>query len=182
MVVPGVSRLSVDRHAARSERWRKVRRDWTPLPLTCVSARQVRCRRSVSRVGPTGSRVFAGAGPVRAALAAGDATRRSELRRPRRLNMRYRLLGNSGLRVSQAALGTMTFGEDWGWGASKDEARKIYDLYRDADGNFIDTANIYTNGASETFLGEFMRGQHGRHGENDAARSTRVRESHGIMP
>ena len=72
--------------------------------------------------------------------------------------MQYRLLGNSGLRVSEAALGTMTFGEDWGWGAAKDEARKIYDAFREAGGNFIDTANIYTNGASESFLGEFMEG------------------------
>ena len=72
--------------------------------------------------------------------------------------MRYRLLGNSGLRVSEAALGTMTFGEDWGWGAAKDEARKVYDAFREAGGNFIDTANIYTNGTSESFLGEFMKG------------------------
>jgi aryl-alcohol dehydrogenase-like predicted oxidoreductase len=72
--------------------------------------------------------------------------------------MRYRLLGNSGLRVSEAALGTMTFGEDWGWGAAKDEARKVYDAFREAGGNFIDTANLYTNGTSEAFLGEFMEG------------------------
>jgi aryl-alcohol dehydrogenase-like predicted oxidoreductase len=72
--------------------------------------------------------------------------------------MRYRLLGNSGLRVSEAALGTMTFGEDWGWGAAKDEARKVYDAFREAGGNFIDTANLYTNGTSESFLGEFMNG------------------------
>ena len=72
--------------------------------------------------------------------------------------MRYRLLGNSGLRVSEAALGTMTFGDDWGWGSSKDEARKVYDAFRDAGGNFIDTANFYTNGTSEAFLGEFMQG------------------------
>ena len=72
--------------------------------------------------------------------------------------MRYRLLGNSGLRVSEAALGTMTFGEDWGWGAPKEEARKVYDAFREAGGNFIDTANIYTHGTSETFLGEFMQG------------------------
>ena len=71
--------------------------------------------------------------------------------------MRYRLLGNSGLRVSEAALGTMTFGDDWGWGAAKDEARKVYDAFRDVGGNFIDTANIYTNGTSESFLGEFMQ-------------------------
>ena len=72
--------------------------------------------------------------------------------------MRYRLLGNSGLRVSEAALGAMTFGEDWGWGTAKDEARKVYDAFREAGGNFIDTANLYTNGASESFLGEFMEG------------------------
>jgi aryl-alcohol dehydrogenase-like predicted oxidoreductase len=71
--------------------------------------------------------------------------------------MRYRLLGNSGLRVSEAALGTMTFGEEWGWGSAKDEARKMYDAFRGAGGNFIDTANFYTNGTSESFLGEFMK-------------------------
>jgi aryl-alcohol dehydrogenase-like predicted oxidoreductase len=52
----------------------------------------------------------------------------------------------------------MTFGDDWGWGAAKDEARKVYDAFREAGGNFIDTANIYTNGTSESFLGEFMAG------------------------
>jgi aryl-alcohol dehydrogenase-like predicted oxidoreductase len=52
----------------------------------------------------------------------------------------------------------MTFGEEWGWGAGKDDARKIYDAYREAGGNFIDTANIYTNGTSETMVGEFMSG------------------------
>lgn len=72
--------------------------------------------------------------------------------------LNYRLLGNSGLRVSEAALGAMTFGEDWGWGTAKDEARKVYDAFREAGGNFIDTANLYTNGSSETFLGEFMLG------------------------
>jgi len=71
--------------------------------------------------------------------------------------MRYRLLGNSGLRVSEAALGTMTFGEEWGWGSPKDEARKVYDAFREAGGNFIDTANFYTNGTSEWLLGEFMK-------------------------
>jgi aryl-alcohol dehydrogenase-like predicted oxidoreductase len=72
--------------------------------------------------------------------------------------MNYRLLGNSGLRVSEAALGTMTFGDDWGWGAVKEEARKVYDAFREAGGNFIDTANFYTEGTSESFLGEFMKG------------------------
>jgi len=71
--------------------------------------------------------------------------------------MKYRLYGNSGLRVSEVSLGTMTFGEDWGWGAPKDESRKIYDAYREAGGNFIDTANLYTNGSSESLVGEFIR-------------------------
>jgi aryl-alcohol dehydrogenase-like predicted oxidoreductase len=71
--------------------------------------------------------------------------------------MRYRLLGNSGVRVSEAALGTMTFGDDWGWGSAKDESRKVYDAFREAGGNFVDTANLYTNGTSESFLGEFMK-------------------------
>jgi aryl-alcohol dehydrogenase-like predicted oxidoreductase len=71
--------------------------------------------------------------------------------------MQYRLLGNSGLRVSEAALGAMTFGEEWGWGSPRDEARKVYDAFREAGGNFIDTANFYTNGTSESFLSEFMK-------------------------
>jgi aryl-alcohol dehydrogenase-like predicted oxidoreductase len=71
--------------------------------------------------------------------------------------MRYKLLGHSGLRVSELCLGTMTFGEDLGWGAPKDESRRMYDAFMEAGGNFIDTANIYTNGTSETFLGEFIR-------------------------
>ena len=73
-------------------------------------------------------------------------------------NMNYQLLGRSGLRVSDFCLGTMTFGDDWGWGAAKDEARKIYDAFRAAGGNFIDTANIYTNGSSEKLVGEFTAG------------------------
>jgi aryl-alcohol dehydrogenase-like predicted oxidoreductase len=70
--------------------------------------------------------------------------------------MKYRLLGNSGLRVSEVALGTMTFGEEWGWGSSRDQAREIYDAFRNAGGDFIDTANLYTNGQSERQLGEFI--------------------------
>src|SRR6267378_8653361 len=71
--------------------------------------------------------------------------------------MNYRLLGKSGLRVSEAALGTMTFGEDWGWGSPKAEAQKVYETYREVGGNFIDTANVYTNGTSERFVGEFIK-------------------------
>ncbi|MGC1781805.1 MAG: aldo/keto reductase [Acidobacteriaceae bacterium] len=72
--------------------------------------------------------------------------------------MNYRLLGHSGLRVSELCLGTMTFGEDWGWGSSFDETRKIYEAYRAAGGNFIDTANLYTQGTSEKFVGELTQG------------------------
>ena len=73
--------------------------------------------------------------------------------------MRYKLLGKSGLRVSEISLGAMTFGEDWGWGAARDESRKQFDLYAEAGGNFIDTANLYTNGSSEKLVGEFVAGE-----------------------
>src|SRR6202051_645065 len=76
--------------------------------------------------------------------------------------MKYRLLGKSGLRVSEAALGTMTFGDEWGWGSPKAEAQKVYETYREAGGNFIDTANFYTNGTSERFMGEFIQGHRER--------------------
>lgn len=71
----------------------------------------------------------------------------------------YRLLGRSGLRVSPLSLGAMTFGDDWGWGADKDDSRRIFDAYLDAGGNMVDTANIYTDGQSEQYLGEFLRGR-----------------------
>ena len=63
--------------------------------------------------------------------------------------MRYKLLGKSGLRVSELCLGTMTFGEDWGWGSSQEESRRVYDTFLEAGGNFIDTANVYTRSLSE---------------------------------
>jgi aryl-alcohol dehydrogenase-like predicted oxidoreductase len=70
--------------------------------------------------------------------------------------MRYRLLGRSGLRVSEAALGTMTFGEDWGWGASEEECGRIFARYAEAGGNFVDTANNYTDGSSERIVGKLV--------------------------
>jgi len=72
--------------------------------------------------------------------------------------MKYRLLGKSGLRVSEAALGTMTFGDELGWGSPKAEAQRVYETYRETGGNFIDTANFYTGGTSEKFVGEFIQG------------------------
>ncbi len=70
--------------------------------------------------------------------------------------MKYYFLGNSGLRVSELGLGTMTFGTDWGWGAAPDEARKMLDIYLEHGGNFVDTASGYTNGSSEKFLGDML--------------------------
>lgn len=64
----------------------------------------------------------------------------------------YRTLGRSGLKVSPLALGAMTFG----WGAEKAGARQIFDAYRKAGGNFIDTADLYARGASEEWLGELI--------------------------
>lgn len=70
--------------------------------------------------------------------------------------MRYKLLGHSGLRVSEICLGTMTFGETWGWGASKEESRSIFGCFVEQGGNFIDTANNYTDGTSEQYVGDFI--------------------------
>ena len=71
--------------------------------------------------------------------------------------MQYQLFGRSGLRVSPLCLGTMTFGEDWGWGDSKEGSKKQYDAFVNAGGNFIDTADVYTEGSSEKILGDFIQ-------------------------
>jgi len=71
--------------------------------------------------------------------------------------MNYKLFGKSGLRVSELALGTMTFGEEWGWGANKEESKKVFNTYVNSGGNFIDTANRYTEGTSEEYVGEFIK-------------------------
>lgn len=71
--------------------------------------------------------------------------------------MRYKLFGrHTGLRVSELALGAGNFGTGWGHGADRDEARKIFDGYVEAGGNFIDTANGYQLGQSEPMVGEFI--------------------------
>lgn len=70
--------------------------------------------------------------------------------------MRYTLLGKSGLRVSELALGTMTFGTDWGWGASEAESAKQFELFAEAGGTLIDTANKYTNGSAESILADLL--------------------------
>lgn len=71
--------------------------------------------------------------------------------------MQYRIFGRSGLRVSELCLGTMSFGTEWGWGSDKEESKKVFDTFAGAGGNFLDTANRYTEGTSERWLGEFVK-------------------------
>lgn len=74
--------------------------------------------------------------------------------------MRYRLFGqHTGLRVSELVLGAGSFGTRWGHGAEPDEARRIFDAYAEAGGNFIDTANGYQFGQSEEILGDLLTGR-----------------------
>ncbi|MET8403181.1 aldo/keto reductase [Streptomyces sp900116325] len=71
--------------------------------------------------------------------------------------MRYTTFGRrTGLRVSQYALGTGNFGTGWGAGAEPDEARRMFDRFAEAGGNFLDTADEYQFGESETMLGQFL--------------------------
>src|SRR5262245_3359281 len=71
----------------------------------------------------------------------------------------YVTLGRSGLRVSPLCLGTLTFGEDLGWGSSVEESQQILDRYIELGGNFIDTANFYTKSHSEKIIGDHI-GKH----------------------
>ena len=73
----------------------------------------------------------------------------------------YITLGRSGLRVSPLTLGTMTFGEDLGWGASPETSEAILAEYLDRGGNVVDTANVYTNGHSEKIIGDFFAARSG---------------------
>ena len=70
--------------------------------------------------------------------------------------MKLKTLGRSGLKVSELCLGTMGFGTENGWGADKETSKQVFDTYINAGGNFLDTANFYTKGTSEVFLGEFI--------------------------
>ena len=74
----------------------------------------------------------------------------------------YHLLGRSGLRVSPLALGTMTFGTEWGWGSPRDTAHRILARYLERSGNFIDTADGYTQGTSEKIIGDYFQSAGGR--------------------
>ncbi len=77
-------------------------------------------------------------------------------------DVRYRLLGSSGVRVSEFALGTMTFGERRSWGIDERTARLILDKFAEAGGTFLDTANIYSDGNAEKILGGFLRSDRDR--------------------
>jgi aryl-alcohol dehydrogenase-like predicted oxidoreductase len=74
----------------------------------------------------------------------------------------YVTLGRSGLRVSPLCLGTMTFGEEWGWGCDVETSERLLATYLDRGGNFLDTANMYTKGHSETIIGDWFRKNPGR--------------------
>lgn len=80
--------------------------------------------------------------------------------------MRYRPFGKSGLRVSELILGCMTFGHDPRWqgrfGIEPKDCRAIVEAYAEAGGNVVDTANRYTDGQSETILGEVLGADRGR--------------------
>jgi aryl-alcohol dehydrogenase-like predicted oxidoreductase len=70
--------------------------------------------------------------------------------------VRYKLLGPSGLRVSEICLGTMSLGDAWGFGADEKESHRILASYGEAGGNFIDTANNYHEGQLEEIVGSFL--------------------------
>ncbi len=73
--------------------------------------------------------------------------------------LRYRLLGRSGLRVSEICLGTMSFGQQWGFGADKETSLKVLDAYAEHGGNFLDTANVYHGGETEEIVGAWLQGR-----------------------
>ncbi|MEQ8287134.1 aldo/keto reductase [Thalassospira sp.] len=68
----------------------------------------------------------------------------------------FHALGRSGLVVSPLCLGTMTFGPGE-WGANEAASREIFNAYREAGGNFVDTADIYSGGVSEELVGKFIK-------------------------
>ena len=75
--------------------------------------------------------------------------------------MNFVSLGKSGLKVSRACLGTMTFGNTE-WGTDEPESKRIVDAFIDAGHNFIDTADVYNAGVSEEFVGRAIAGKRTR--------------------
>lgn len=72
------------------------------------------------------------------------------------LKMKYKLFGKTGLRVSEVAFGTGTFGTAWGWGSTPEQSAEIFKAYVEAGGNFFDCADGYQNGEAETILGNLI--------------------------
>src|SRR6266852_4176906 len=73
--------------------------------------------------------------------------------------MKFKQLGRSGLLVSDLSLGTMIFGEASERGTSAAEAERMIQLYLDAGGNFLDTADVYAGGRSEEIVGQAIKGK-----------------------
>jgi aryl-alcohol dehydrogenase-like predicted oxidoreductase len=76
--------------------------------------------------------------------------------------VKYKLLGRSGIRVSELCLGTSTFGEEWGWGASREESARIFERFAESGGNFVDTSGNHTDGTSERYIGDFVHADRDR--------------------
>ncbi len=76
--------------------------------------------------------------------------------------LNYKLLGHTGLRVSEICLGTMSFGQDWGFGADEATSHDVLSAYRDGGGNFLDTADKYHNGETEEYIGRWLKGERDR--------------------
>ncbi|MCB9640953.1 MAG: aldo/keto reductase [Myxococcales bacterium] len=76
--------------------------------------------------------------------------------------LRYRLLGKTGLRVSEICLGTMSFGQQWGFGADEATSHQVLDAYAAKGGNFLDTANKYHGGETEEIVGRWLTGKRDR--------------------
>ena len=71
--------------------------------------------------------------------------------------MKNVIFGTTGLRVSEMCLGTMAFGTSWGFGASRSDSENIVHAFLDSGGNFIDTANVYTDGEAEEIVGDVVK-------------------------
>ncbi|MEM6532601.1 MAG: aldo/keto reductase [Myxococcota bacterium] len=84
--------------------------------------------------------------------------------------LRYRLLGRSGLRVSELCLGTMSFGTQWGFGADETTSHKVLDAFVEGGGNFFDTANKYHGGETEEIFGRWLESK--RHNQVVATKYT----------
>ena len=88
--------------------------------------------------------------------------------------MEYRYLGRTGLKVSELCLGAMTFGRE----STEAESYQMLDYFKAVGGNFIDTADVYSNGLSETILGRWLKGQN----REDFVIATKVRFNMGDSP